>query len=310
MGVIGIIHNPHSRINQRHPDLVHDLERSLGHEGLLRQSTSLELLEEIIYEFMRLKIDIVAISGGDGTLHQTLTEFVSAYADEPLPRFIILRGGTMNTVSDSINHKGDALWVLEKALSRIQTAKPFTEFEQPLVRANNKYGFIFGTGVITRFLSRYYASQERGKSLAMRMLIGMIGSALSKSGYASQIFQNSEFRVQVDGNDIDGDSFSFVLGSTIKGFPLGFKPTPRAYEQKGAFHLIVSIARPASLIPKIPALWLGRDIHHPDFQFNGPASSITIIPNGNLPWMLEAEIYEADAPIEVTVGPTITFIKP
>ena len=48
------------------------------------------------------KIDVLGISGGDGTNHVTITGFLEVYADEPLPPLAFLRGGTMNTVANSV----------------------------------------------------------------------------------------------------------------------------------------------------------------------------------------------------------------
>ena len=47
-------------------------------------------------------IGLLAISGGDGTNHVTLSGFIDVYAGAALPQIALLRGGTMNTVANAI----------------------------------------------------------------------------------------------------------------------------------------------------------------------------------------------------------------
>jgi len=62
-------------------------------------------------DFRHLDIDVLGISGGDGTNHVTITGFLDVYGSEqggggttptPLPQIAFLRGGTMNTVANSV----------------------------------------------------------------------------------------------------------------------------------------------------------------------------------------------------------------
>ncbi len=91
---IGLITNPRSRLNRRDPSRIQRLGYLIGAHGQAEATRSLDDLHRACEDFHRERIDILGISGGDGTLHHTLTAMIRAYGTEPLPPIAILRGGT------------------------------------------------------------------------------------------------------------------------------------------------------------------------------------------------------------------------
>ena len=55
------------------------LARTLGNRGVLREAHWIDELYRIAEDFQRLEIDVLGISGGDGTNHVTLTGFIDVY---------------------------------------------------------------------------------------------------------------------------------------------------------------------------------------------------------------------------------------
>src|ERR1700733_6216389 len=102
MAGIGVVLNPKSRRNLRDPDAALRLARRLGDHGVLRTAASVEELYRIAEDFRRVDIDILAISGGAGPGHVTLTGFLNVYGGHAMPHVALLRGGTMNTVANSV----------------------------------------------------------------------------------------------------------------------------------------------------------------------------------------------------------------
>src|SRR5580704_15195134 len=101
MSGIGVVLNPKSRRNLRDPGAALRLARKLGDHGVVRQVRSIDELHEAAVDFKRLDIDVLGISGGDGTNHVTITGFLDVY-EHGLPQIAFLRGGTMNTVANSV----------------------------------------------------------------------------------------------------------------------------------------------------------------------------------------------------------------
>ena len=76
---IGVVLNPKSRRNLRDPLAASRLARTLGDQGVVREARSVDELYRIAADFRRDDIEILAISGGDGTNHVTLTGFLDVY---------------------------------------------------------------------------------------------------------------------------------------------------------------------------------------------------------------------------------------
>src|SRR3954465_1181787 len=119
MGGIGVIINPRSRPNQGDPRAASRLARPLGDHGVVRTAKSRDDLARIAEDFRKLQIDILGISGGDGTNYVTITGFLRVYADEPIPTLALLRGGTFNTVANAVGvPRGRPEGLLAKLIAR------------------------------------------------------------------------------------------------------------------------------------------------------------------------------------------------
>ena len=99
---IGVVFNPKSGRNVRDPRAAGRLARALGDHGVVRAARSIDELYAVAEDFRRLDIDVLGISGGDGTNGVTITGFIDVYQGSALPRIAFLRGGTMNTVANSV----------------------------------------------------------------------------------------------------------------------------------------------------------------------------------------------------------------
>jgi diacylglycerol kinase family enzyme len=119
MAGLGVVLNPKSRRNLKDPRAARRLASALGDHGVVREARSLDDLYKIAEDFKRLDIDLLGTSGGDGTNHVTLTGFIDVYRGSALPQIAFLRGGTMNTVANSV---GVARGKPEGLLSRVLRA--------------------------------------------------------------------------------------------------------------------------------------------------------------------------------------------
>ena len=153
---IGIVVNPRSRRNLRDPSAAGRLEKRLGARGLLRRAHSKDELYAIAAEFLAAGIDVLAIGGGDGTNHVTLTGFLDVYGSRALPPIALLRGGTMNTVANACHvPKGSPDELLERLLS-VPNVRDLRTTERHVMKVGQDYGFLFGVGVVHGFMAEYY----------------------------------------------------------------------------------------------------------------------------------------------------------
>ena len=106
MAGIGIILNPKARSYKHNPGRMERLGFIVGDKASCHATQDVLDVEALAKEFKEKEIEILGISGGDGTNHVTLTTFINVYGDKPLPKVAFLRGGTMNNVANALGVKG------------------------------------------------------------------------------------------------------------------------------------------------------------------------------------------------------------
>src|SRR5262249_28028590 len=100
--MIAVFVNPRSKANRRDPRIAADIEATLGDTGRVLAPRSLDELTTIAAELRRESPSVIAVHGGDGTLHKVLTALVPAWGGAPMPPLAVLCGGTMNVVASSL----------------------------------------------------------------------------------------------------------------------------------------------------------------------------------------------------------------
>ena len=176
MGGIGVITNPRSRVNLRHPEFAGKLKHLLGAKGTL-SSRSIRRARCGRAGFKARDIDVVCVSGGDGTVHTVLTAMLAAYDGAQLPRVAILRAGTMNTVARGLGIRGNAIDILNFVGRATRPAR----CQRRVVgssRDHQHYGFLFGVGLFARFLEVYYEGSEPGPAKAAWLMCRAACSSL------------------------------------------------------------------------------------------------------------------------------------
>src|SRR5580658_997898 len=173
MGGIGVVLNPLARRHLKDPGAAVRIARALGDHGIVRTARSRDDLAVIAEDFRRLEIDVLGISGGDGTNYVTITGFLAVYADEPLPPLAFLRGGTFNTVANAVGvPRGRPDGLLASLIARYADRQrcPLQSVERHVMRIGSHYGFIFGTGAIYGFIAEYNRAEERNALWAAKVL--------------------------------------------------------------------------------------------------------------------------------------------
>jgi diacylglycerol kinase (ATP) len=275
---IGVILNPKSRRNLRDPGARERLARCVGDRGVVREARSLDELSTIASEYRKRGIDILAISGGDGTNTVTLTGFLAEYGDEPLPTLALLRGGTMNTVASSIGvRRGSPEDLLARVVAHHEgrANPPLATVERTLLRvapvgvdhdnARVTFGFLFGTGVVQGFLAEYYAG-EPSTIGAVRTLARGIGSALvggdmirrmAKPFRGSATLQTEPTgQLAVEWPERD---YLAIAAGTVAHIGLQFAPFHRFDESENhrTFHALGIYATAAQFVGELPRVWRG-----------------------------------------------------
>jgi diacylglycerol kinase family enzyme len=236
---IGVVFNPRAGANRKDPAAADRMQRRLGKHGVVSAPTSLDELSRTAEEFRRHGVDVLAIAGGDGTNHVTLSHFADVYGDTPLPTLAFLRGGTMNTVADSLRlPKGRPESLLDRLVLKYLATPAIETIEQWTMSVNGELGFLWGLGVVPAFLREYYDTGSPSPWTAVRTLAKGIGSTLVRGEMFQRLSEGCVCEVQFAGGEWTERRWLTVTAGTIADVGLGFKPYYRAPRAQGLIHLL------------------------------------------------------------------------
>jgi diacylglycerol kinase (ATP) len=328
---IGVVVNPKSRHNLRDRGAAARLARRLGDHGVVREAWSIDELYRIAGDFQRDHVDVLAISGGDGTNTVTLTAFIDVYstADEALPQVALLRGGTMNTVANSIGvRRGRPEGLLQRLVSAYaaRSIEPLRRDSRYTMRVAShalgedrgraQFGFLFGTGVVHGFLAEYYASGDPSVLVALKILARSSASAFVGGDMIRRMA--APFRGTValaDGTRWPERDYLAVAAGTIGHIGLDFKPFHRFAERVeggpyggGAFHVLGIHSSPAAFVIELRRVHGGRPMR-PGKAYEAVSTSMLVeSTNGPVRYMIDGDLHESAKPIEVAVGPPVDLV--
>ena len=319
---IGVVLNPRSRRNLRDPRAASRLARTLGDQGVVREARTLDDLYRIAEDFKKLDIDVLGISGGDGTNHVTLTGFINVYCGSQLPQIAFLRGGTMNTVANSVGVRhGRPEGLLDRLLQAYaeRASQPLLHAERNVMHivasdrqrnpASDHYGFLFGTGVVRGYLAEYYRGGEPTPLVAAKTLLRGVGSTIVQGDMIKRMA--APFRGTVDlpdGTRWESRDYLAVAAGSIDQIGLNFRPFRRYDERPDAFHLLGIYATPFQFVRDLPRIWRAEPMR-PGKALEAVSGAATISSDdGIMRYMIDGDLHETLGPIELRIGPKVRIV--
>ena len=310
MGGIGVILNPQSRHHLRDPRAALRLAKALGDHGVVRTARSRDDLTRIAEDFRKLQVDVLGISGGDGTNYVTITGFLRVYADEPLPPLAFLRGGTFNTVANAVGvPRGGPDGLLARLTARYarRNREPLQWVERHVMRIGDHYGFIFGTGAIYGFISEYNRSEERNALWAAEVLLRASGRVAL--GEPTPVAQRWEGRVTLDDGDVFPDRDYLAIGAgTVDQIGLGFRPFYRCSEQPGCFHILGIHTSAVNFVRRLPDVWRARPMGSEHTYDRVTRRAVIEGRDGVVRYMCDGDVHDHPGPLTVETGPRVRIL--
>jgi diacylglycerol kinase (ATP) len=302
--------NPGSRANRKDPGCADRFAKILGPYGRVAAPPSLERLAKEAQLAAAESPSVIAIHGGDGTLHRTLSALVAAYGTRALPPLAILPGGTMNVVASSLGIRVKAEHLLAELAASERTGTPLATLHRRCLRVGNDYGFIFGNGLLTNFLEEYYARGSYGAGRAVWIIFRILLSVLTTGRYARRMFRRFRGRVRVDGSQLPRTHLTGIGAATVSEVGFRFKLHHRADDDPDRMGGLAIHGGPLSLILDVLDVRLGRGLS-PKRATSFVATQLSIEPEEpEAAYTLDGDLYVGHGPLTVEVGPTLTIIKP
>jgi diacylglycerol kinase family enzyme len=308
--VIAVIVNPRSRANRRNPRIAAEFQAIVGDRGRVLAPKTIEELEEMAAEIRRSPPAVIAVHGGDGTLHKTVTALGRAFGPDPLPPIAILCGGTMNVVATSLRIRERPSVFLTSIVDADRAGPPLETIRRRCLRIGDELGFLFGSGLPANFLAEYYAPSGYGPGRAMLLLARAFFSALWHGPFIRRLFKRFEGSVRVDGALLEQDAFVGLMAGTVREVGLGFKLVHRADDDPDRFGVLAMHSAVLSLALDVVAVQNGKGIA-PQRAFSAVASRMDVhSKNGTMSYTIDGDLYRTHQPVAISLGPHIDFLKP
>lgn len=299
------------RIRSR-PESIRALTRDIGARVL--EGRDLPSLRQAARDAMAEGAEILAVNGGDGTVHGVLTELMRL--ERPLPELAIVPGGTTNMTANDLNSNAPLESSLRRLgeLSRIPPAGRARVHRRLIevagVGDGPQYGFFVGAGVVLdgmeHFRRKVGSHGLRGELAAgITLLRGLIGMARGESAWSA----GRSVAFVPDGGERHERQI-LLMGTTLERMLLGTRPWWG--DEPGGIH-VTSVRRgPKALIRRAPALLTGR--RHPRMSpeegyYSGNVDALDLFPDGS--FALDGEVFqvaEGEA-VRVTATAPVAFLN-
>src|SRR5262249_45321885 len=311
MAGIGVVVNPHARANRSGTDAREERMRDiLGAFGWVRVTSTLDDVDEVAREFHDRRVDVLAICGGDGSDHCTLTSFYRQYGSDALPLLLPLRAGTINYVADAPRGRpGTPEQVLSRVVRDYRRGSTHVTTERDLLRVNgSEIGFLLSFGTAVNYLRAYYALDRQGPWPAAKLLGRLIASALAGTHISRAVFQAVEADIDCDGEPLPFRLFTFFFAGTIEQIALGFQPTYLATRKRGYFHVLGGPIPARRLIRRAVRIYRGFPTGEPLlYDSIGKKLSIRFARPTHL--MLDGDILDPAGRLEIDVPRRVALIR-
>lgn len=307
MSGIGVILNPFSKRYKKDPDKLDHMAFIIGDKASCKPTEDIEDLCRVAEEFKSRDIDVLAISGGDGTIHCTFTTFINVYGEKPLPKITFLRGGTLNTIAATMGVKGSTESLMSNLLIRYHEDKAFETKKLRLIRINQDYGCIFGLGMIYAFMEEYYRNTHLNPFIAGKTVAKTVFSAAFNGRMIQKMFKRFDADVLVGGKKWPFANYSAIFAGSIRQLGFDFNVFYAMLKGQDYFHVYGLSAFPREVLRVLKSFHDGKPPHSQDIV-EEPVKSLEIKLAQPMPYTIDGDLLPAIDCFKLELGPEITVL--
>lgn len=307
---VAVVINPNAYGVRRAPGLAQRLRAVLGDTGEVVVTHTPAELARHASRFAAEGVELVAVCGGDGTNLATLTELVRAYgaASLPLPRFAILRGGTVNTIAGNLGIRGRPEELLARLVVAVRRGHVAT-VEQDLLSVDGRYGFLFASLMGARFLEAYYRNATPGLAWAALLAVRTAASSLVQGSFAGWLFAPTAVELTVDGVRLPDERYRLLVVSVVPDVGIGMRVAWQAGTQARHFHLLASGLSTTSMALQLPRVLTGRPLQSESWpHVDRLAARVHVRFAEPQSYTLDGDLFSARE-LTLAIGPRIAIVK-
>ena len=301
-----LVYSGRSRKNRRDPGLAARVHAELPAQAARYVASSIDDMRRALSACRADAVDTLFLLGGDGTHRVALEQAIEIYGEDELPKIVFLRGGTMNTVSNALGIPRRSPQYLAARAVRGKAR----EVRQRLLRVESDvgthHGFLFGTGVMNRFLAEY---ERRADPTALDGARTLARAVLEAAGLApASMLARERVKLTVDRQKTSEREVLTVAAGTVEQIGLGFKLFARAKESDTAFH-VISLHGPSARIPmSLPRIHRGRGFSENVADELLCTTMLIEGVDGPINYMIDGDLLPPTRKIELSMGPAIRLL--
>lgn len=315
---IGVISNPRSRQNLRDMPKLRALMEAHPHV-LHRELHSRHDNDTAVRDLAAAGVDLVVISGGDGTVQGVLSDIVNSGLFPELPKIAVLPAGMTNLIAADVGMRG----VREKSLARlidaVEAGRDLLIARRAMITMQHcagrppAHGFFVGTAAFHRgtMLAREQVHRlgvQKSLAAGLALFWFLLRALFGRKG-ASPLYRGEAMTVCVDGKTLPEAEQFVVLGTTLSRLILGLMP----FWGDGPEGLrYTSIGFPPrrfgrALLPLLrgrPRAWMGDAGYH-----SGRAHEMSLVTD--CPMIMDGEVFPVsrDAPVVLRADREVAFVR-
>jgi diacylglycerol kinase family enzyme len=277
-------------------------------------------LGEILEQFAADKVDLLIISGGDGTIQAVVTQLAEQkpFKKKP-PRLMLLPHGTTNMTAKDLGLGAvPAERVIEAAIrpgfvKRATAVKQRNTVRISGLAQGTQHGFFFGLGAVTRAVVKCQLDVHelglKGDWATGATLFWGLANALVRPANddPDRIYQASHMTLTVDGEPFGADQALLFFATTLDRLIMGSRPF---WNQTDDGLHITQIGYPLDkILRRLPRVMYGGDRRNLPEEHYLSRSAKKVVLNHDEAVIIDGEIHEpAAGGLTLEPGPGFEFI--
>jgi diacylglycerol kinase family enzyme len=312
--LVGLVRNPRSHRNKGR-----DAALAGRQDVLLAEPTTRAELEAALARFAEAGIDILAVSGGDGTVRDVLTRGAPLFADR-WPAIAVLPQGKTNALALDLGVTGRT--TLDHAIAAARQGRLLTR--RPIIvsdhkgEARDRWGFIFGAGVFNAAIDAGQVAHRFGAfqsfAIGVTALAGMTQAlfGFGRSPWRKRyrmVFTDAATGESLPHSDQTRPDRRYIAGfTTLRRFPLGMKLLAGVEDDRtiGYFMIDAPSRRALALVPAAAMGWHGPSLAGLGMHRGDGQAFDVALENG---FILDGERFPAGQ-FRMATGPELRFVVP
>ena len=301
--------NPEALKNRRNPAATGSILQAFSEIGQTALVDRENGLTDTFRRWSKEGLDLVAISGGDGTVQLVIQEMVDAWDGAALPRLLLFHGGGAGIVSKGVGSP-DPQQAATSLRAALDDHTPLKAERFRTLRVDGRVAFSFGIGAFRRICAFYHTYRRPGVVAHLRLAARFTGSLVVGGGLARSTLDPSLTSVRIGEETYSPSHFTGLYASSLERLWV-----LKAYQQipcpAGGFRVIglLSIGRMAMMRGAASFLSGRGDSFFTDCLLCGTQVLEVQPDHAPLEYMTDGEFYATEDILRVESGPSLTAVR-